>query len=111
MSSKSTYEPGKWLAICDICGFRFKSDELKKNYKGLMVCAADFETRHPQEFVRTRAEKVAVPWARPEGEDVFLKVCFVWERSAYADLATADCSQADLQPAAYRYLRKLKEGL
>lgn len=108
--TKNWYKPGAWNAICDICGFRFKSDELKKNWKGLMVCSADFETRHPQEFVRGRTEKIGVPWARPEGEDVFIDICFAWERSAYADLAVADCAIADLQTAPYQALLNLKQG-
>lgn len=104
------YKPGAWNAICDVCGFRFKSDQLRKNWKGLMVCQEDYETRHPQEFIRVKTEKIAVPWARPEGDPTYLFVCYLWERMAYADLATADCAMADYTPVTYTVALKLKTG-
>lgn len=91
-NSGNFYKAGDWNAICDICGFRFKASQLKKNWKNEMVCEADFELRHPQDFIRVRPEKISVPWARPEGEDVFLNVCWLWERSAYTGLATVGCA-------------------
>lgn len=104
------YKPGAWNAICDICGLRFKSDELQKNWKGQMVCSDDFETRHPQDFIRVPKEDVSVPWVRPEGQDQFIDVCWIWERSAFADLASADCAQADRATPSYEVLKKIKEG-
>lgn len=104
------YKAGDWNAICDICGFRFKASRLQKNWKGLMVCEADWETRHPQEFLRVRKEKISVPWTRPEGEDQFLEYCSAWGRSGYADLGEADCMQADNDASTYEALKKLKEG-
>lgn len=94
-NSGNYFRAGDWLAICDICGFRFKASNLKKNWKNEMVCEADFELRHPQEFVRVRPEKIAAPWVRPEGEDQFIApACFIWDQSAYAGLGTAGCMQA-----------------
>ena len=62
-----------WAAICDECGFEFRSDELRKRWDGAMVCWKDWEPRHPQELQNTRAaDKQSVPWSRPEPEDVFL---------------------------------------
>ncbi len=104
------YKPGAWNAICDICGFRFKSDQLKKNWKGLMVCEADFETRHPQEFIRVRPERISVPWVRPEGEDQFLRICWIWSRAAYAGLGTAGCMRAGDTPIPYADLLKQRDG-
>lgn len=66
-----TYKPGNWLAICDVCGFQFFADELEKRWDGYMVCRKDFETRHPQELLRSRAER-SIPWSRPEQADVFI---------------------------------------
>lgn len=60
------YRAGDWLAICDMCGFRFYASELKENWKGQRVCSKDFETRHPQEFIRPRLEQTSVPWTRPD---------------------------------------------
>ena len=46
------YLRGAWNAVCDLCGREYKSTELQRNWKGQMVCSADYETRHPQDFVR-----------------------------------------------------------
>lgn len=61
-----------WKAICDRCGFRYRSDQLRKEWTGLMVCSEDFERRHPQDFVRGVPDRQNVPWTRPEPEPVFL---------------------------------------
>lgn len=69
---RNTYKAGQWNAICDRCGFKFKSSELKKDWQGLMVCEHDYELRNPQDFLRVRPEKISVDWARPESIDVFV---------------------------------------
>jgi len=108
----STYKPGQWNAICDRCGFKFKSSELKKDWQGLMVCSHDYELRNPQDFLRVRPEKIAPDWARPEAPDQFGGiVCYVWERSGYADLASADCARADQNSPPYSTLVALKVGI
>jgi len=58
--------------ICDRCGFEFPLRELRKEWTGLRVCRADFDKRHPQEFVRGIADKQALPDPRPEPEPVFV---------------------------------------
>lgn len=93
-NSGNFYKSGDWLAVCDICGFRFKASQLKKNWKGEYVCAADFELRHPQEFVRVRPEHISVPWSRPETDAQIGPACFIWDQSAYANLAVAGCAKA-----------------
>ncbi len=65
---------GDWNAICDMCGRRFKASELVKNWKGLMVCADDWEPRHVLDFFRIPDEKIDVPFARTDPEEVFRKV-------------------------------------
>lgn len=85
------YKRGTWNAVCDVCGFEFKSDELRKNWKGLMVCRSEYETRHPQDFIRARHEDTSVPWSRPESADDYLLVCYIWDRSGYAGLGQAGC--------------------
>lgn len=74
---KTTYVPGKWLAICDCCGFRYYNDQLRKDWKNLMVCSSCFETRHPQDFLRVPVDNPAVPWARPESPDQFTPVNYI----------------------------------
>lgn len=107
---KTTFVSGRWLSICDVCGFRFYNTELKKDWRGLMVDASCFETRHPQDFLRVPTDNPAVPWTRPETPDAFIHVCFVWERTSYADLATADCAQADNINIRYPLALSLKTG-
>jgi hypothetical protein len=61
-----------WNAICDRCGFQYKSDQLRKEWTGLMVCPKDWEPRHPQDFVKGVRDDQRVPWVRPEPEPIFL---------------------------------------
>lgn len=71
------YEHGQWNAICDRCGFKYKSRQIRREWTGLRVCSgADtnncWEPRHPQDFVRGKADRQNPPWTRPEGAEVFL---------------------------------------
>jgi hypothetical protein len=86
--------PGTYAAICDVCGFRFPSDKLQDRWDGLKVCYKDWELRHPQDFIKVREEVVVPPWIRPEKYDL-LYVCYEYNRQALADIAQADCAQAD----------------
>jgi hypothetical protein len=56
---------GPW-GICDVCGFRYRLSSMRKRWDSLIVCDADFEERHPQEFVRAVRDKIVVYNARPE---------------------------------------------
>lgn len=87
--------PGTWATICDVCGFRFPSDKLKKRWDGLMTCESDWETRHPQDFIRVREEKIAPDWVRPVVPDEFVLSCTLVTSSGIADFGTADCARAD----------------
>jgi hypothetical protein len=79
------YVPHEWNVICDVCGFKYKASQLKKRWDGLMVCDKDWETRHPQELIRTPTEK-PVLWTRPEGVDVFVDVTYVGPSVGTQDL-------------------------
>lgn len=65
---------GDWNAICDVCGWKFKASQLHKRWDGLMVCKADWEARHPQDFLRSIPDDQSVPWTRPEQEDQFVPI-------------------------------------
>lgn len=67
------YRPGDHLAICDSCGLRFYGSELRKNYRGFMVCKDDYETRHPQESIKVKKERIKVDNPRPQTADRFLE--------------------------------------
>jgi hypothetical protein len=90
----SSYKPSQWNAVCDRCGFEFKSSELIEDWQGLMVCKKDYETRHPQDFIRVRPEKPAAAWARPEGSDVFFKLCDLRNSQGIAGISVSGCAIA-----------------
>lgn len=93
--STQGWKPGRWKAVCDRCGFRFHSDQLKLEWDGLRVCQPCWEPRHPQDFLKVFPDTIAPPWVRPEPQDSFLYICSLWGASGYADLAEADCARAD----------------
>jgi hypothetical protein len=82
---------GEWNAICDVCGQKKKSHELQKRWDGLYVCSKDWETRHPQDFIKVRADKQVVEWNRPETVDMFVGVCYPEGRSAIPNLSIPNC--------------------
>lgn len=104
------YFPGKWRAICDVCGFEFYNDELRKRWDGFMVCDADFEHDHPQKHLRVYGDKISVDWVRSEPEDTFTYICYIYASQSYADIAEADCARADIQNITYAQAVALKAG-
>src|ERR1700694_145838 len=68
---KTYFKNGSWNCVCDVCGFRFKAEDIVKRWDGAMVCRKDYEPRHPQDFIRVRDERISVPFTRPEN-DVFV---------------------------------------
>lgn len=76
MSYKSNWANGGWLAICDVCGRKFKEDRLRMRWDGLMTCEGDWEVRQPQDFVRGVADIQAPPFVRPEQQNSFLPFFF-----------------------------------
>jgi hypothetical protein len=87
----------------------YASDEVRKRWDGLIVCPSDWESKHPQLSIRIPKERIGVPFARPGPEDVFATgtECTLWGRSAYADLAQADCATADYSALSYAFLLAL----
>lgn len=61
-----SYVPGDFWRICDRCGFKKRASQTYKTWDGLYVCYEDFETRHPQDFVRGRKDHQNVTDPRPE---------------------------------------------
>lgn len=74
MSYKPYYLSGDHNAICDVCGREFKASRLVKRWDGFMVCREDWEPRHPQDFVRAKADLQAPQWTRPESKDMFVPI-------------------------------------
>lgn len=67
----SRYTPGP-NAICDFSGFKVKLSDLVKNWDGAMVASRFVDRRNLQDFVRGVPDRQALPFARPEGPDVFI---------------------------------------
>jgi hypothetical protein len=109
MTFNPGWRSGRWQAICDVCGFKFHSDRMRKRWDGLFVCEKDWETRNPQDFLKLHAERITPPWTRPESGDVFVNVCYIWERASYADLGTADCMVVGNTAQPYLFLLGLRD--
>lgn len=63
------YVSGDHWKICEVCGFQTRSSRTFKRWDGLLVCEADFETRHPQDFVRGSLDNQSVQDPRPEATE------------------------------------------
>lgn len=74
MSYKPSYVKGDWIAMCDVCGRKYKASQLEQRWDGLMCCPDDWEIRQPQDFVRGVADTQIAPWLRSEPQDYFLPV-------------------------------------
>lgn len=66
------YRSGDFYRICDRCGFKYRASQTSKTWDGLYVCRADWEIRHPQDFVRGRKDDQTVPSPRPEPLDTII---------------------------------------
>ena len=78
MGHSNHYVHGQWNAVCDRCGFKYKSGKLALEWTGLRVCRGAgtnncWEQRNPQDFVKGRADNQSPPWTRPEPDDDFLE--------------------------------------
>lgn len=71
---KTTFIKGDWVALCDRCGKKFHASELRETWEGYMVCEKDFETRHPQDFVKAKPDIQTPPWSRPVPEPTYITV-------------------------------------
>lgn len=66
------YKAGDNWVECQVCGMDIYASEVKTRWDGVLVCPEDYETRHPQDFVRARKDKIAASVVSPssEGTDV-----------------------------------------
>ena len=81
MGGKNYYVSGSHNVTCDVCSRKIKSGQARKRWDGFIVCPEDYETRHPQDFVRARQDKITVPFSRPIPTLVFTNVytSFYWD--------------------------------
>ena len=70
MPRRSTpYHPGP-IAIDDLTGFKVPHRDLKRQWDGAYT--VDPDKRNPQDLIRARGERAALPHPRPEATDTFL---------------------------------------
>jgi len=73
MGRADHYVHGTNNAICAVCGFKWKANQLRLRWDGQWVCPKDWEPRHPLDFVRAKRDDQTPEVGRPEQEDVFIK--------------------------------------
>lgn len=93
MSYRARYDKGDWIALCDVCGRKFKAHLLKKRWDGLMCCSQDWEIRQPQDFVRGQSDTQIAPWIRSEPADQFIPIGF-WQTLS----VTVSCIATEAHP-------------
>jgi len=77
MASDWNYKSGDWLILCDVCSKKMKASESKQRWDGFIVCKDDWEPRHSLDFIRARADKISVPFTRPQpAVDTFVSVTY-----------------------------------
>jgi hypothetical protein len=84
--SKNTYVSGQHNVTCDVCSQKTKAGLTRQRWDGFRVCCNCFEERHPQDFVRARPDKIAVPFTRPRTTDTFIPDNFTAQPSDLLNL-------------------------
>lgn len=72
VSNNDQYVHGDFNVICDRSGFKVKAGDTRTEWTGKRVRWQDWEARHPQDFVKGRADRQSVHNPRPEASDNFL---------------------------------------
>lgn len=105
MSKTWTFRSGDWNCICDVCGKKMKASKARHRWDGFLVCDADFEHRHSQDFIRVRPDNLTVPFQRPKETPTFVDVtysdlgatlCTPQAASGMADICEANCARAGI---------------
>ncbi len=107
---KKTKWPGNWKFSCHVCGMWYPSGEIKKRWDGLYVCHKDWEVKHPQLFIKVRAETAVPSYISKDGEPEYIFYCSIEGSSGYAGLAEAGCAQAGWNQTPYSTLIDLLEN-
>ena len=71
------YVPGDHWLICDVCSKKIKASESRTRWDGLQTCKDDWEERQPQDFVKAKTDKIAVPIVRPVPGYIFTNITYV----------------------------------
>lgn len=91
MGRADYYKPGDWNAECSMCGHKFKAGELIRHWQGEMRCKKCWETRHPQDFVKSIPDNPTVPFVQKYA-DIDRLFCTIEGRIAIPGLAIPGCA-------------------
>lgn len=61
---EGVYLPGDYYLLCEVCGFKKRRSEVAMRWDGAMVCAEDYEERHPLDLIQPKADQQNVLDAR-----------------------------------------------
>lgn len=100
---KNWFKSGEWNVFCMVCNRKIKSGDALKRWDGLIVCPDDYETRQPLDFLRTRQERISVPFTADTSFNQFngptyppYPFCTQEGASGVAGFAMAGCMRAGL---------------
>ncbi len=87
------YQPGNHWLTCDRCGCFVRSAAAKKTWDGYVVCPDDWEPRHPQDFVRSRNDRIAPEgYVRSDGDGSIFIQSFCETNSSIIGVAIVGCA-------------------
>ena len=66
------FKLGSWNSLCDQCGAKRKSCELRLQWDGIHTCEKCWEPRNQQDFVRATKTAQGVPWSNNRGASTFV---------------------------------------
>lgn len=100
---RNWFKSGEWNVFCMVCNRKIKSGSAKKRWDGLIVCDDDYENRHPMDFLRTRQERISVPFTADTSFTTFngppyppYPFCTQEGASGVASFAVAGCMRPNL---------------
>lgn len=85
--SKNYYIPGEFNVTCDVCSKKIKAHDARQRWDGFIVCPDDYETRHEQDFVRAKQDKITIPFQRPIPAFVSTEITYIF---AYVEVGYID---------------------
>ena len=90
------YEPFNHWVECESCGFDVRAEDIRERWDGLLCCPADWEPRHPQDFVRSTSDTIAAldPVNPPSPVEGVVTTESVSQDSAVAGIAIAGLAVA-----------------
>lgn len=83
---------GDWNVVCYQCGRKRKASTLVKHWQGYYVCKEHWETRQPQDFVRSVPDVQTPPWAQPMPAAIFRSFCTIAGSTGVAGIGVAGCA-------------------